>query len=135
MSDYHTTYDPATKIWYGRQIGPTFHPNVNVAQVLFDQLRKQPNKIGQISDNDDGRQLTNNEIRLNSIRVAQHLRQLGIRSGDVVGIVASNHPDAVAVVVGSLALAAPTNTLDPNFKTGNSIDLCFVLQTQIYVID
>lgn len=116
MQAYNTTYDPVTKTWFGRQLPRAFPSNVNLAQVIFEKLNSHPDRIGQISD-DDGQRMTNGEILLNSIRVAQHLQQLGIQSGDVVGIIARNHANVVAVMFGAVAIAAPTNALDPSFKT------------------
>lgn len=114
---FRTTYDEEAKIWSGPQSPQLFHPKVNVAQVLFDALARNPNQIGQISNN-NGLYVMNRALRLNAIRMAQHMQELGICSGDVVAIVAGNHHEVAAVVFGAMALAAPINTLDPNFKAG-----------------
>lgn len=114
---FHTIYDADTKTWSGRKTAPMYHPNVNVAQVLLDALQRNPNHIGQISEN-NGLRLTNRVLRTNAIRVAQNLDNLGIGVGDVVAIVAGNHHDVAPVVIAALSLGAPINTLDPNFKEG-----------------
>lgn len=115
---FRTTYDADTKIWSGPQTDRMYHPNVNVAQVLFDALGRSPNHIGQINNN-NGLHVMNRTLRLNAIRMAEHMKAIGVVSGDVVAIVAGNHHEVAAVVFGALALAAPINTLDPNFKTGD----------------
>lgn len=114
---FHTTYDEATKTWSGPQPGLMYHPNVNAAQVLFDTLGRNPNKIGQINGN-NGMCIKNGDIRLDSIRIAQNMKAIGVGKGDVVALIAGNHQDVTSVVFGAMALAAPINTLDPNFKTG-----------------
>lgn len=114
-----TTYDAGAKIWSGPQPAPKYHPNVNAAQVLFDALDRHPHKIGQINSNNNVC-LTNRTLRSNAIRMAQNMKAIGVGVGDVVAIVAGNHPEVSAVVFGAMALAAPINTLDPNFKLGTS---------------
>lgn len=104
---------------------PMYHPNVNAVQVVFDALGRNPNLIGQIS-NHNGLYVRNRAMRLNSIRMAQHMQAIGVSSGDVVAIVAGNHHEVAAVVFGAMALAAPINTLDPNFKTGACFKLFFI---------
>lgn len=118
MSVYQTTYDPLTKIWSGRPMAPIYHPDVNAAQVLLDAMNRNPAQIGQINCNND-RKLTNRELKINAIRVAQHLETLGIRSGDVVAVLAANHHHLSSVLFGAMALAAPVNILGLNFSTGN----------------
>lgn len=120
MSVYETTYDPSTKTWSGRPLAPIYHPNVNAGQVLLDVLWRNPQKIGQINDN-NGRRLSNQEIAVNTVRVAQHLAELGIRSGDVITVMASNHHHLASVVFAGIVLAAPIHILGINFATGKAI--------------
>lgn len=117
MSLYQTTYDSSTKEWKGRPQAPTYHPNVNAGKVLLDAMNRNPSGIGQINDN-NGLKLSNGELRFNAIRVAQHLHRLGIRSGDIVAVLAANHHHVSSVVFGAIALAAPVNILGLNFDTG-----------------
>lgn len=115
MSLFQTNYDPSTKIWSGLRLPPTFHRDVNAAQVLLQALNRNPEYVGQINEN-NGLQMTNGEIALNTVRVAQHMQALGIRSGDVVALLAENHHDVASVVFASIALAAPVNLLGPDFN-------------------
>lgn len=119
MSTFQTTYDPSTKTWSGDRFVPTFHPNVNAAQVVLEALHRNPDYIGQINEN-NGLMLSNREIALNTIRVAQNLQKLGIHSGDVVAVIAENHHHLASVVFASLALAAPVNFLGPDFSKGGT---------------
>lgn len=114
---FRTSYDEDTRIWSGPLPALMYHPNVNAGQVLFDALGRNPQMIGQISNN-NGLFVRNRALRLNAIRMAQHMQEIGVGSGDVVALVAGNHHEVAAVVFGAMALAAPINTLDPNFKTG-----------------
>lgn len=95
---------------------------MSIATVLLETLARHPTFVGQINDNNDVR-LTNEQIRLNTIRLALGLQRgpLGVRPNDVVGLVSKNHEHVAAVVFAALALAAPVNALHPGFKAGNLI--------------
>lgn len=121
---FRTRYDDDTKIWSGPPWVPNYYPNVNAAQVLLDALGRNPQRIGQISDH-NGLYVRNRAMRLNSIRMAQNMKEMGVGIGDVVAIVAGNHHEVAAVVFGAMALAAPINTLDPNFKTCKMCNILF----------
>lgn len=115
----HTHYDATTGTWYGQPSRPIYHPNVNIATVLLKSLEQNPHHIGQINAN-NGHQLTNEQIRLNSIRLAMHLQRghLAVRQNDVIAIMSKNHGLLSAVVLAAFALAAPINALDPAFRDG-----------------
>lgn len=117
MSSFQTQYDPFTKIWSGRRLAPTYHPNVNAGQVLLAALERNPNRIGQINEN-NGLKLSNGEIAINTRRVAQNLDELGIQSGNVVAVIAQNHHHLASVVFAAIALGAPVNVLGPDFSIG-----------------
>lgn len=117
MSFFQTTYNPLTKVWSGRLLAPTYHPNVNAAQVLLDSMNRNPEKIGQINVN-NGLKLTNRNLAINTIRFAQNLNNLGISNGDVVAVLAANHHHLSSVLFGAMALAAPVNILGLNCSTG-----------------
>lgn len=62
--------------------------------------------------------MTNAEIRTKTIRAAVSLGEMGFGHGDVVAIIARNHHNLAPIVFAAACLAAPVNTLDPNFKKG-----------------
>lgn len=86
--------------------------------MVLDALQRRPHHIGQVSDGGSGIRLSNRTLRLNAIRTAEHLSLMGIGTDDVVALVAKNHHHVAAVVIASMSLAAPINTLDPNFTSG-----------------
>lgn len=117
---FYTQYDADTRTWSGKLNRTIYNPNTNLATIMFDSLERCPNHIGQINAN-SGRQFTNDEIRMNAIRLAMHLQSghLAVRRNDVVAVVSKNHEHLSAVVLAGLALAAPINTLDPDYREGN----------------
>lgn len=62
--------------------------------------------------------MKNSEIRMKSIRAAEHLHNMGYGKNDIIGIVARNHHHLAPIVFASFAIAAPVNPMDPNFKAG-----------------
>lgn len=117
MSVYQTTYDTSRKEWSGRPLPAIYHPNVNAAQVLLDSMSRDLDGIGQINVN-NGLKLTNRQLVLNTTRLAQNMAKLGIRSGDVVAVLAPSHHHLPSVMYASIALAAPISVMGKNFSTG-----------------
>lgn len=126
MNLFHTTYNSSTKVWSGPLLPPIYHPDVNAAQVLLDAMNRDPEAIGQISVN-NGLKLTNRELVLNTIRLAQNMEKLGIRSGDVVAVLALNHHHVYSVLIASFALAAPVHALGVTFSKGKLLYYILIL--------
>lgn len=67
--------------------------------------------------------LTNLEIKIKTIRVANNLQKVGINVGDVVAVIARNHHYVAPVVFACLTVGAPVNTLDASFKPSMKTNL------------
>lgn len=67
---------------------------------------------------DNGIQVTNAQIYTKTIRAAQHLQEIGLNIGDVIGIVAKNSENLATIVFAAFSIGTPINTLDPNFAPG-----------------
>lgn len=63
----------------------------------------------------NGIELTNDEIRIKSIRVAQNLQNLGFNKNHIFSFAASNNHHIASVVFGTLAIGAGVSTLDPSY--------------------
>lgn len=59
--------------------------------------------------------MTSKEMRLKSLKVAENLRNIGIKSGDYITFVANNQNDLVPLVIGALACGAIINPLHVGF--------------------
>ena len=106
-------FDEVTKIWHGPKVIKSPRP---FTTKLFEHLQKTPNKIAQISVY-ERTELTYNDLRLMSIRAAQNLIEIGVKPGDVVGIIARNSTFVAPVVFGCFLIGAPINSLDVSHKT------------------
>lgn len=105
-------FDSATKIWHGPKV---IESPRSFVKELFEHLQKTPNKTAQYSI-DEKTELTYNDLRLLSIRVAQNLLKIGVKSGDVIGIIAKNSTYVAPVALGCFLIGAPINPLDASFE-------------------
>ncbi|TMW49712.1 hypothetical protein DOY81_005201 [Sarcophaga bullata] len=109
-----THYNEVDKIWHGNKIEPSFGDKDSIGSVIFEALNKDPDHIGQVSFT-SGLQLTNREILLSAIRVAQNLEHLNVEQGGIVGICAANTDYLTALVFGCFFNGLAISTLDPSF--------------------
>lgn len=55
-------------------------------------------------------------MRLKAIKFGEHLHSVGIRCEDNITIISAHHDDLVSVLIGSSAIGAIINPLDPSFS-------------------
>lgn len=72
------------------------------------------NSTQQINE-DTGIQMTYNNIRMKSIRAAQNLLKRGYTSRVVFGVLAKNSHNVAPIILASISVGSPVNTLDPSF--------------------
>ncbi|KAH8273181.1 hypothetical protein KR018_011460 [Drosophila ironensis] len=91
------SYNGDLRIWCGDQVKHYFDPNLSIGEVIFNEMRRHPQLIAQISATEKT-VLTRKELHLNSMRIASYMRSLGLMQTDIVGIIARNttHIPAVA---------------------------------------
>lgn len=69
-------------------------------------------------NHDTGSQMTCNEMRMKSLKVAEHLTGVGIQRGDHVTIIADHSEDLAPVFLGALAMGLVVNPLHCGFSVG-----------------
>jgi acyl-coenzyme A synthetase/AMP-(fatty) acid ligase len=90
-------FNPETKVWEGVKIPYPFPLDIHVSELVLEGLKKTPNRVIQLNY-DDGTEMTCDELRVKMIRMAQNMRQVGIKEDDVVGIVCENSVDLMVFV-------------------------------------
>lgn len=70
--------------------------------------------------------MTNDEIRMKSIRVAQNLQNLGFNKDHIFSFAASNNHHIASVVFGALAIGAGVSTLDPSYTKSMTFQSSFI---------
>jgi 4-coumarate--CoA ligase len=127
-------YNRESKILSGSLIEPFFHPNVSAGQLALFSLQRDPSKVVQVSY-DDGVQLTAGEMAKLSLRVAKNLLMEGLKMGDVIGLVVKNSNYVAPIVLGSLLIATPCNTLDPTFEKNEIAQIFMQTKPKIVFCD
>lgn len=107
-------FNRETKILSGVQIEPFYHQNVTAGQLALHYLQRDPNKIIQVCC-DDGVEISAGEMAKLSLRIAKNLLMEGLKFKDVIGVVAKNSTYVAPLVLASLLIGTPCNTLDPMF--------------------
>ncbi|XP_034485810.1 4-coumarate--CoA ligase 3 [Drosophila innubila] len=107
-----TQFDKYTKIWSGPRPAHFFDADCSIGKILFAFMRNHPASLCQISDT-EGTALTNGEAISFAIRIAQHLKALGLRQDDVVGIAGTNTTYLMPLVLGCLLNGTPFHAVSP----------------------
>lgn len=102
-------------IWSGPETPEIYHPNLPLGQFLLHCLKKSGTKVTQVCA-DSGIELTCDQMVKLMTNIAHNLMNLGIESGDVVGIFAKNTTHLAPAVFGCFLLGAQINPIDPTFK-------------------
>ena len=116
------SFDSLKRILSGKRVPQIFHQNVSIGQVILYEIHKNPNKVLQVND-DDGIELTGGQIACMMINIAKNLYRFGLRSGDVVGLCASNSTYIAPVILGCLLLKLPINPVDKFFDFGEIVTI------------
>jgi 4-coumarate--CoA ligase len=116
------TFNSETKIWDGPKAEYNFAPDTTIGAELLKKLAETPERILHIC-HDDGISMSCEETRIASIRVAQNLRQLGFKQGDVFGFICRNGSKLPVTIYGSLYIGAPINPLDVAFKKDDIVHM------------
>lgn len=107
-----TIFNPQEKTWSGLKARCIYDRKTSVGEVLINSLSKAPFNVGQVSC-EDGFELMNHEILRNSVRMSLHLRDLGLKEGDVIGVTAGNTRYISQLIVAALTNGYPISTIDP----------------------
>lgn len=108
-------FDPRQKIWFGPKKQMLYNENVSIGQLLYTNLAAHPKNIQQINHTEQTT-LTNEAVLSMSRNIALNLQEMGLTSGDFIGIMASNTTYLMPVLFGSLFLNVPCHPIDPTFS-------------------
>ncbi|KAG5670854.1 hypothetical protein PVAND_001088 [Polypedilum vanderplanki] len=107
-----TTFNQVTKVWSGPKVPPIFNPDQNLGQLIVKVLEQTPDAVTQISA-DTNVSVTCGETRERILKFAVHLNNLGLKQGDVIGVVAGNTENIAPAVFACFLLGLPVNPLAP----------------------
>ncbi|KAG5680307.1 hypothetical protein PVAND_009822 [Polypedilum vanderplanki] len=108
------TFNPSTKIWTGNMHPYRYPLDIYLGEKLLEALDSTPDRVLQISHEEE-KDLTCEEVKITSIRVAQNLKRLGIKADDVVGFICRNSSTIISLIYGCVLIGAPINPLHVSF--------------------
>lgn len=105
-----SAFDATTKIWNGSMKTSAYSTAIHISEYILNNLKKTPNRVLQIYD-ENGSQMTCEELRLKAVRVGKNLHKLGIKTGDVVGFICTNSENLCALLHGCILIGAIPNPM------------------------
>ena len=110
MNSKFCIFDSVTKIWSRRKRQQIYNTEANAGYLFLQKLIQTPKNIFQISD-DTGVELTCADVYDRSLKFANFLTQMGLKQGDVVGLIASNSENLVPIIFGCFVIGVAVNPL------------------------
>lgn len=105
-------YNSESKVWSGVEHQTIYNANVSLGYLILEVLKKTPERITQVFADKDAK-MTCHEVRVRTIKIANHLKKSGFKQGDVVGIMATNSENLASIIFACFTLGLPINTLAP----------------------
>lgn len=115
-------YDSTTKILTSERLPQIYDPNISVGQVILNVMFRTPNKVIQISD-DDGIEVTCSQMATMMTNIAKNLHKIGMKSGDVAGILAANTTYLSPTIFACLLLRLPINPVEKSFTVNQIVNI------------
>lgn len=125
-----TKYNAELKIWSGPEY-ISRNPTVSFGKSILDKLELHGDKIMQVRrvheysirlhfvfeqiNDTSGYKMTAREMRLKALKVAESLKAVGIKQGDIIQICLTEHDDLVPLWLGIIASGAVLNILHTEF--------------------
>ncbi|XP_034251150.1 4-coumarate--CoA ligase 1-like [Thrips palmi] len=113
---------------HGRALDPI--PNISLGEFLLSKLQSKGNSVAQV-DIVTGETLTYPQILAKSINIAEYMRELGIRSGDIVCISSENNLDYCLPVLATLYIGATCAPLNPAYTEGELVHAMSISKPRI----
>lgn len=127
-------YNEETKLWESVKIPYSLPMNSFLGAQILKSLKETPERVVQIF-HEEGYEVTCDDLRVSSVRVAQNLTRLGIGADDVVGVICRNSSFLSFLVTGCVLIGAPINPLDLSFTTQDILHLFGQTKPKIVVCD
>lgn len=108
--------------------------DVYIGQEILKKLKETPDRVALIF-HEENFELTCNELRISSIRIAQNLITLGIKPDDVVGVICKNSSQVTYLVNACALIGSPVNPLDLSFYANDIKNLFGQTLPKIIVCD
>lgn len=115
------TFNKDTNIWSGNSIAYDLPLDTYFGEIMLQGFKETPDRVVQICHDEGAIETTCEEMRIQSIRVAQNLKSTGIIAEDVVGIVCRNSVHLNSLVFGCILYGCPINPLNASIHVNDIV--------------
>lgn len=129
-----STYDETTKLWSGPSLPYSFSTDYYFSDFMFEKFDADPKRVLQVCV-DDGTELTSEELKLSSIRVAQNLIKSGVKPNDVITMITHQSHMTTSLINGVIFSGALINPLDAQFDEKDIRAVCENTKPRIIICD
>lgn len=130
----NSRFDSVHKIWKGVEAPWPFPIGAHVSELVINGLKKTPERIVQISNDDDTVE-TCEELLLKIIRFAQNLAALEIKNEDVVAVICENSLELQAFTNGIIQLGAIINPMSVNHSKEDLVNMFGQTKPKLVICD
>ncbi len=127
-------FDPETKTWRGPAVPPIYNSNVSLGYLILSVFKNMPEHVHQINADTDKR-TTCYEMKFRIIRIARHLKKLGYKKSDIVGVIAGHSEYLGALIIACFVLGLPISFIAPNFIKNDVIKLLGITKPNLIFCD
>lgn len=112
---FKTNYNSDLKIWSGLKVPSIFNPKINLGHLILTVLKRTPNVVTQVC-HDTGTEVTCAEMMIRTVKMIEILKNSGLKTGDIVCMMARNSEFLAPVIFACFALNLPINFWSPVFN-------------------
>lgn len=110
-------YNSKTKVWSAPKHVSIFNPENSLGDILLYGLSGTPDKLSEFHD-ESGVILKCKDILHKSIQVAEKLKSMNLKPGDVVSFACRNVPGLTSLICGCIIAGLVVNPVNPDYQTG-----------------
>ncbi|KAM7356963.1 uncharacterized protein ACRADG_002516 isoform 2-T2 [Cochliomyia hominivorax] len=131
-----SSFNENAKFWQGEIVKSVYGAQDSIGSVVLASLLKDPSHISQICY-PSGKEYTNKDIAMLSIRVALNLRKYlpWLAQQDVIGLCAGNSDFVAPLVFGALLCGLSISTLDPSFDRSGISHIYSIARPKVMFCD
>lgn len=129
-----TTFNPETKQWESAKFPYSFPMDLFLGEEILRNLKQTPDRVVQII-HEENYEMTCEDLRVSSIRVAQNLTKLGIKADDVVGVICKHSSLQSYLLTGCVYIGALISAQDISFNVNDMKHLFGITKPKLVVCD
>jgi 4-coumarate--CoA ligase len=128
------SYNVQEKVWEGIKFPYRFPMDTFMGEEILRRLKEAPERVAQVVL-ETNKEVTYEELRISSVRIAQNLMKIGITHDDVVGVICKTSNEMSFFLTACVLIGAPMNPLDLSFTKDDIKHLFGQTQPKLVICD